>query len=1781
VFRVRRGTTEYALKVLDTDTDTGDRNRALAGFRREAALLTTIHHPGLAGIHEVGETAGRPYLIMDLVEGEALSRRLADGALPAARAVRLGRDIADTLAAVHRAGLVHRDITPGNIILPPAGQARLIDFGLVARNVDSGDRSTVGTLAYAAAEQAGTLNRPVDGRSDLYSLGVVLYQCVTGQLPFEGDPATLLRMHATVPAPDPRTVVADVPEGLAAVILALLAKDPDDRYANADALLADLRRLEVAPDLALTPNTHPATGPRPRSLVGRGRELSRLRDRWVRAAAGTGGVVLLRGAAGVGKSRLAEELLTTAAASGALIMRGKCTPGDPLPLASIRYAIAAHVAAVKQLAPADRDAALARLAGAASAAGDLLADLHPQLATAHPAASPDPDTHGDQVQFTLAVAGFLADLARAHDGLLLHIDDLQWLDEGSRRVLTALTDLLPTVPLLLVGTARDDADSAAALEQISGRLGPALDLDITVRPLRDEDLAAVVADLLPGMRSDDRLVELLRGRAQGSPFLIGEYVRAITDAGLLRPSWGDWILDEDGLAELDLPGDALGLVLARMRGLGDLARTVLTTAAALGIRFHVEVVARVCGVTPEEAHTVVADACARSLLEARAGGQVFVHDRIREALLDDLDPAATAALHQRIAEVLDELRAVPADPDRGPGAIDPLGIFAVAAHYIRGVPGATPVAAFRACVEAGHAALAGHAAGEAARFLEHAAALGVYSADPDDHPGAGLRPAVDRELGVTESEFLQLLGSALQRDGRYAEAEQRLDAALAVVDPGDRLQRAAILGRMAEIQRASWQLDRVAVTADAGIAELGLWLPRNRIAFILSSVLLVLMSTAIRLTGLGLGTARGTTRERYRLGVSLHLTAAYACSMNLNLAMIPYQARTLYYAYRLGRGDELALSTAALGLLEVNAGLRRAGLRTLRRAERMVESMDDPRSVAAVGHYRALGALYGDEDTGELLARSITERGHLLDLGFFADGLSMLAWPATIDGRLGEALGWLQLGRRRLAAAGDHDLCAIVHSSAYYDAAIGRSADAAAELNRVEALLPDDRSGLAMMVSGTKLFTLLEQGEYGSTLDEAIARHRPLHMPLVSLPTPAQTTFVHAAFARLGQARIADSAQRPARIAAAERALRALRRIGKGPVPRAYQPILGADLELLRGRPERALALLDGLRPVRPDSPMIAYEAARVRARAYAALGESAESRRHAQLAMLLADEYGWPHRVRWITTEFGVTRAGIGGTTSGMAATIVRPVATNAGMPTEVDRQRLQAVEEIGRLATTTLDPDELAIATLDATIRILSAERAFLFLTPVEADQGAADSDTAGEAVLVAHIGRDAAGNTVEPTRYSASLVDRVASTRETLVVAGTEEGAALGAQSVVMHNLRSVMVAPLQLDGRLLGVVYLDSSIAKGLFTADDAGILAALTNHIATTLQTARAAHLEATVHAARQQQLLAEALRAALAAMTSTLEPDEVLTQLLDAATGMLPCDNAWLVVRSEKDSATLHGRVAVDGEPRRYLPGPSGPISSGPDFADRLSRGFALMTGDVDAADTLPGELSGLVGSAASWVGIPLGARTTQVGLLLLSSATPGCYQQAELAVASALVAQAMAAYENAILFAKVQSLAVADELTGIANRRQFFNLAERQLSMIAGGLRAAIMIDIDHFKRINDTYGHPTGDDVIRTVAARLAASIRGSDVLGRYGGEEFAVLLEQCNDAEAAAERLRAAIADVPVDTRSGPLAVTVSIGLIGQRSFDDDVTTLLAGADQALYQAKQDGRNRVRVA
>ena len=233
VYRARDRVLErtVAVKVL---SPAATQDRALvARFGREARAAAALHHPNIVAVFDSGAHGDLQYLVMEYVDGQSLARLLRqEGMLEPRRAAEVGRQVCQALAAAHAAGLVHRDITPGNLLVDPAGLVKVADFGiakLAAASTMTGDGMLLGTAAYLSPEQAQ--GRPVDGRSDLYALGCVLYELVTGAPPFAGDSSVAVAARQVTEQPiPPSDRNPRVSPALEAVVLTALAKDPADRY---------------------------------------------------------------------------------------------------------------------------------------------------------------------------------------------------------------------------------------------------------------------------------------------------------------------------------------------------------------------------------------------------------------------------------------------------------------------------------------------------------------------------------------------------------------------------------------------------------------------------------------------------------------------------------------------------------------------------------------------------------------------------------------------------------------------------------------------------------------------------------------------------------------------------------------------------------------------------------------------------------------------------------------------------------------------------------------------------------------------------------------------------------------------------------------------------------------------------------------------------------------------------------------------------------------------------------------------------------------------------------------------------------------------------------------------------------------------------------------------------------------------------------------------------------------------------------------------------------------
>jgi diguanylate cyclase (GGDEF)-like protein len=392
------------------------------------------------------------------------------------------------------------------------------------------------------------------------------------------------------------------------------------------------------------------------------------------------------------------------------------------------------------------------------------------------------------------------------------------------------------------------------------------------------------------------------------------------------------------------------------------------------------------------------------------------------------------------------------------------------------------------------------------------------------------------------------------------------------------------------------------------------------------------------------------------------------------------------------------------------------------------------------------------------------------------------------------------------------------------------------------------------------------------------------------------------------------------------------------------------------------------------------------------------------------------------------------------------------------------------------------------------------------------------------------------------------------------------------------RCLLAVPLldRRGGFVRGVLLADR-MEDAPFTDEDESLLVKLAGELL------RAVAAERIMGDLKRSQDEKERFYTAIERLNRTAKPREVFDALLQVAGEIAPLDLGLITVREEREGKTVH-RVArvLEAAERRAA------ALEGLTFADNAG----LVASAVKLASTLPGkeirvsesvildEATRLRGLASLRV-FPLKAGEEVLGTLVLGSRRAGCFDREAVRQLEVISAQAAAAVLRARLFEQTELLATTDGLTGLANHRAFQARLDEHLAQAAryGKKLSLLLCDIDHFKAVNDTYGHPAGDQVLRGVARVLSREARSTDLVARYGGEEFAIVMPETDGAGALviAERIRERVGQMSFSTERGPLRVTMSLGIA---TCPDDARRkpdLVETADACLYQAKRGGRNR----
>ena len=638
--------------------------------RHEVAMLERLR--GVVGVAQLLEA---PRYQGSIVMADAGGMSLAELAKPLAVAELIGLavELARAVAAMHRRGVLHRDVTPANIVISADGAPCLVDFALAMSLAEIRPEFThhteiVGTLAYVAPEQTGRTGRSVDQRADLYALGATLYELATGQPPFgSGDPLRLIHDHlARVPVP-PVEVNPAVPSLLSEIVMHLLEKEPDSRYQTAEGVVYDLERL---PDAQARPTVTavrigehdvPLRLLPPSRLVGREDEVATLQAAFEAALTGGCRGVLISGAAGVGKTALVDELRPLVTGRDGWFVSGKFDQyRRDLEFDAINQALRA----LGRLLLAEPDDQLTearrRILGAVSSNAGLLTATVPEFAAllAMPSEPGDPLTA--QVRAARVAVQVLRAVASRKRPLVLFLDDLQWAGRAPLGVVDLVLSEEPVEGLLLVGAYREGSvDAAHPLAGLLSRWCEQAGVEhLRLANLPVSGSVTMAAEMLhvdPAAAAG--LVEEIYPHTSGNPYATVELLNALRGDGVLLATEGGWRWDEATVqARLGRP-DVVALSAARLDTMPAPSRQLVEAMACLGGRAEISLLQTATAEPASGVDQALGPALDESVLVVEPGVHEavrFRHDRIREVILGGLEPRRRDTLRLTIARRLAE-----------------------------------------------------------------------------------------------------------------------------------------------------------------------------------------------------------------------------------------------------------------------------------------------------------------------------------------------------------------------------------------------------------------------------------------------------------------------------------------------------------------------------------------------------------------------------------------------------------------------------------------------------------------------------------------------------------------------------------------------------------------------------------------------------------------------------------------------------------------------------------------------------------------------------------------------------------------------------------------------------------------------------------------------------------------------------------------------------------------------------------------------------------------------
>ena len=679
--------------ILKTLHDDHPDSKDIAQLQREFQIALLCEHDGVVRPLGIEYRETTPILVSEDFGGVSLADLLARNRISITAFFRIASLLTDALGAIHAAGIVHKDVNPGNILLNiQTGAVKITDFGIASTlNRETSTAGLLeGTLAYLSPEQTGRINCAIDYRSDYYSLGATFYEMLTGRPPFvQQDAIELIHSHIAVKPEPPSQIDERIPDELSEIVLKLLAKGAEDRYQSAFGLQADLakcrnaRRGQIALiDFKPGQDDVPGTFRVPQKLYGRESEVAALQSTCDRIADAGKVLCVVAGEPGAGKSLLVNELKNMLPEIRGELAAGKFDQFNrDIPYRAFVQAFRAVIQRYLTEPEAECARTRARLTEALGANAALLVELIPDLENLveTTASVPElPPAEADN-RFQTVFRDFVRCLCGPDRPLAIFLDDMQWADRPSlQAVELLLRDGELTHFMLVVSYRSTEVDAAHPFARLLHRLSEsnATEQFIDVVELHPENLST--NDILTLIRETlfidataaTPLAKIVAEKTNGNPFFINEFLAALHERGFIffDSRAGVWRHDLERIETAGITDNVVDLMTAKITDLPETAIRAVKLAACLGNRFDLISVAAADQMTVADAARALEPALAAGILVPLDGNYryaalsdareelnaeyKFLHDRVHQAAYDQLSPEERGKAHYEIGRRL-------------------------------------------------------------------------------------------------------------------------------------------------------------------------------------------------------------------------------------------------------------------------------------------------------------------------------------------------------------------------------------------------------------------------------------------------------------------------------------------------------------------------------------------------------------------------------------------------------------------------------------------------------------------------------------------------------------------------------------------------------------------------------------------------------------------------------------------------------------------------------------------------------------------------------------------------------------------------------------------------------------------------------------------------------------------------------------------------------------------------------------------------------------------------